>query len=113
MIDKNKKMGKLLLKNITDIIRKDLEEDMCMLSSVNEVKMNRDNTFAHIYVTHLIKEKSKDLVDYLNSEKGYIRQRLGKMMDVYKVPDLLFVEDDLYDKGAEIDNILRKINEKK
>ncbi len=112
MADKHKRIGTLVLRNVTDIIRKELDYEIVSLSSINEIKMNRDNSLATLYVTHLVKEQTKPLIEYLNSKKGFIRQRLGKMMSIYKVPDLVFVEDDLYDKGARIDDILRGIYNK-
>ena len=31
---------------------------------------------------------------------------LAKSVDLYKIPDLIFVADTLYDQGAKIDNII-------
>ncbi len=106
MADKHGRIATLVIRNVTDIIMKEIQDPIVSLCSINEVRMNKDNSFAHIYVSHLQKDKSKELVEFLNSRKGYIRQRLGKMMSIYKIPDLLFVEDNLYDKGAKIDSII-------
>lgn len=35
---------------------------------------------------------------------------LSSKMDIYKIPELHFVQDELYDQGAKIDSILNKIN---
>ena len=35
-----------------------------------------------------------------------------KRMDIYKVPDIIFIKDDTYDKGERIENILKEINKK-
>ena len=31
-------------------------------------------------------------------------------MDIYKVPELLFIKDDTYDKGEKIEAIIRNLN---
>lgn len=85
---------------------KEMQDPIVKLSSINEVKVNRDHSFAHVYVAHLQTEKTEELVNFLNKNKGFIRSRLAKSVDLYKIPDLIFVADTLYDQGAKIDNII-------
>ena len=48
----------------------------------------------------------------LNAKKGLIRSLLAKKMDIYKVPELLFIKDDTYDNGEKIEAIIRELNKK-
>lgn len=106
MADKKGRIASLISRNVSDIIMKEIEEPIVKLASINEVKVNFDCSHAKIYVTHLQLEKVEELVEFLNKNKGFIRSHLAKMMDTYKIPDLSFVKDTLYDQGAKIDNII-------
>ncbi len=106
MADKRKRVAQLVFKNISEIILSELKNPICQLASINEVRLNSDNSLATVYVTHLQKEKTDALLKYLTRNKGMIRSRLAKMMSIYKVPDIIFKKDDLFDQGAKIDALL-------
>lgn len=106
MADKKGRINSIITRNLCDIIMKEMQDPIVKLSSINEVKVNRDHSFAHVYVAHLQTEKTEELVNFLNKNKGFIRSRLAKSVDLYKIPDLIFVADTLYDQGAKIDNII-------
>ena len=60
-----------------------------------------------------IEDLEKELIDYqeeLNAKKGLIRSLLAKKMDIYKVPELVFIKDDTYDNGEKIEAIIRDLN---
>lgn len=105
MADKKLRIQNLIAKNVSEIIFS-LKDDINKLASVNEVIVNEDGSIAKIYVTHLQQEKTDELIDYLNKNKKIIRQKLSKTLDIYKIPDLVFVRDDLYDKAKKIDDII-------
>ena len=66
-----------------------------------------------LYVTlHIELQHVDECVEALNKSKGFIRSELAKRMDIYKVPDIIFIKDDTYDKGERIENILKEINKK-
>ncbi len=110
MADKKKRVKNLIARNLSDIIIYDLKSELCQLASVNEVRVTNDYSHAKVYVTHLDRERIEPLLKFLNSRKGQIRSMLSSKMDIYKIPELHFVQDELYDQGAKIDSILNKIN---
>lgn len=106
MADKRKRIAQLVFKNISDIVLSELKNPICRLASINEVRLNSDNSLATVYVTHLEKQKTDNLLAYLTKNKGQIRSMLAKRMDIYKVPDIVFKKDELYDQGQRIDQLL-------
>lgn len=106
MADKKKRIAQLVFKNLSDIILSEIKNPICELASVNEVRLNSDNSLATVYVTHLQLEKADDLVAFLTKNKGMIRSRLAKKMDIYKIPDIVFKKDTLFDEGQKIDRLL-------
>ena len=47
-------------------------------------------------------------MDALNKSKGFIRSELAKRMDTRRVPEIVFVKDDVYEKVRHLDEILAK-----
>jgi ribosome-binding factor A len=111
MADKKGRIGAIVSKDLSEIIMK-LKPDLTGLSSVNEVQMNFDNSIAKVYVSHLKPEMTNTLINYLNEHKGLIRSELAHQLDIYKVPELIFVKDDLFEKAHKIDAIIDSWHEK-
>ncbi len=106
MANKQERIASLIQKNITDIIMYELKNPIMKLVSVNGCDVNHDNSYAKIYVSHLDLKKIDEAVKDLNDAKGFIRSSLAKKMDMYKVPELVFIKDDTYDKAKRIDDII-------
>ena len=109
MANKQERIATLIQKNITDIIMFELKNPIMKLVSVNGCDVNHDFSLAKIYVSHLDQRKIKEAVKDLNDAKGFIRSSLAKKMDTYKVPDIIFIKDDTYDKAQRIENIISEL----
>lgn len=111
MADKKLRIQNLISKNLSEIIH-DMKDDITNLASVNQVEVNDDFSIAKIYITHLDPNKIDQLLYFVDSNRGFIRYKLAKSLDIYKVPDLIFIKDDLFDKGQKIDNIINSWHKK-
>ncbi len=109
MANKQERIATLIQKNITDIIMFELKNPIMKLVSVNGCDVNHDFSLAKIYVSHLDQRKIKEAVKDLNDAKGFIRSSLAKKMDTYKVPDIIFIKDDTYDKAQRIEDIISEL----
>lgn len=112
MADKKKRVQALIARNLSDIIITDLKSELCQLASVNEVQVSRDFSHATVYVTHLDRSRIDPLLAFLNSRRGQIRALLSQKLDIYKIPELHFEADRLYDQGAKIDSIIDRLHDK-
>ena len=106
MASKKERVQSIIGKNLSDIIIFKMKNDLTSLASINEVDVNQDYSIAKVYVTHLQQDKIDNLIKFLNIHNGEIRAMLAKSIDIYKVPELVFIKDDLFDKGQKIDNII-------
>ena len=106
MASKKERIQSIIGKHLSDIIIFKMKNDLTPLASINEVDVNQDYSIAKVYVTHLQQDKIDNLIKFLNIHKGEIRSMLAKSIDIYKVPELVFIKDDLFDKGQKIDNII-------
>lgn len=107
--NKQERIASLIQKNISDIILYELKKPVMKLVSVNGCDVNHDNSLVKVYVTHLDPRKIHEAIDDLNAAKGYIRSSLAKKMDTYKVPEIVFIKDDTYDKAERIEAIINDI----
>ena len=106
------RIASVITRNISDIILFELKKLIFKLVSVNQVDVTPDYQFAKVYVSHLDLKKINEAVEELNANKGLIRSLLAKKMTIYKVPDLVFIRDNTYEKGERIEEILKEIKEK-
>lgn len=112
MANKQARIASLIQKNISDIILFELRNPIMRLVTVNACIVSNDYSVAKIYISHLDHDKVSEALDELNRAKGAIRTSLAKKMDIYKVPELIFIIDDTYDRFERIEELLNKVNKK-
>ncbi len=113
MAEKYGRINALIQKNLSEIILYELKSPVTEFASVNEVKVTTDYSYATIYVSNIDASKVDSMVSFLNNRQGKIRSRLAKKLDIYKIPELKFVKDDLFEKGKAREDLIDKaLNEK-
>lgn len=113
MAEKYGRVNALIQKNVSEIILYELKSPVTEFASVNEVKVTTDYSYATIYVSNIDSSKVDSRVSFLNNKKGRIRSLLAKKLDIYKIPELAFVKDDLFEKGKAREDLIDKaLNEK-
>lgn len=113
MAEKYGRINALIQKNVSEIILYELKSPVTEFASVNEVKVTTDYSYCTIYVSNIDSSKVDSRVSFLNNKKGRIRSLLSKKLDIYKIPELTFVKDDLFEKGKAREDLIDKaLNEK-
>ncbi len=98
----------LIEKNIMDIVRGEIKDPKIGLVSVNEVAVNRDCSEVKVYVTFFNAKYPHQSFDSLKKKEGYVRTRLAGKMDLYKVPKVVFVYDESFERADRIEKALKK-----
>jgi len=82
-----------------------------VLITVMEVRMTPDLGLAKVYVSIFNAKEDKDIVEWLNKERGQIRYKLAAVIknQIRKMPELAFYSDETHDKANRIDEILSQI----
>ena len=109
MANKQARIASLIQKNISDIILYELRNPIMKLVTVNSCQVSKDNSVAKIYVSHLNHDLVDQALEELNRAKGAIKSSLASKMDIYKVPELIFIKDDTLDKYERIEEILKEL----
>ena len=106
------KVSSLLKKEITLILQNDLENDLIRDHFVNISKIDLSGDLQHckIYITSTAKETvRKEIVANLNTAKSSIRHNLGKRIEMRRVPEIIFKEDIVLDKGLSVLKLLDEL----
>ena len=82
------------------------------LTSVTNVEVTRDLSFAKIYVSVLgTDSEKKETIEGLLSAKGFIRKEIAKKVDLRVVPVPIFVLDESIEKAMYLTNLINKVSE--
>ena len=109
------KVSSLLKKEITLILQNDLENDLIKDHFVNISKIDLSGDLQHckIYITSTAKETvRKEIVANLNTAKSLIRHNLGKRIEMRRVPEIIFKDDIVLDKGLSVLKLLDELKNK-
>jgi len=83
------------------------------LITFSRVEVSKDKRYADIFVSVLGDEnKRKEVVEYLESKKGYFRTYVAKNIRMYVAPELRFKEDKGIEATVRMAQLLDSIKEK-
>lgn len=111
MSRKSEQTKALLARSITEIVTFKIKNPHVGMVSVNRVEITNDYQLAKVYVTFLGASYPYQRLEELNSIKGVVRSELAKMVNVYKVPDIVFIYDERFDAAERIEKALKKEEE--
>lgn len=111
MADRKGRVKALIARNISDILMFDLKNPHIGMPSVNEVEVNDDYSYAKVYVSFIGAKYPHQNLEELNRCKGVVRSKLSKKMDLWKVPEIVFIYDDQFDRVASLEKALKKEEE--
>jgi len=106
------KVSSLLKKEITLILQNDLENDLIRDYFVNISKIDLSGDLQHckIYITSTAQEEvRKEIVSNLNTAKSSIMHNLGKRIEMRRVPEIIFKDDVVLDKGLSVLKLLDEL----
>ena len=78
--------------------------------SVTDCEVNPDLSFARIYVSILPEgEERERTLAALHKAEGFVRHELAGRLELREVPEIRFMHDSSLERGARVDELLRKI----
>ncbi len=107
---RNERVRKELMRDISDILRKEVR-GLEGVVSVLDIEVAHDNSFAKVIYSVLGSdeqiEKSKEVIEK-NTPK--IRYEVGKRIRLRLTPELKFVYTDSLEKGSRVSELIDKIS---
>ena len=109
------KVSSLLKKEITLILQNDLENDFLRnyFLNISKIDLTGDLQYCKIYITFTARgEEREKIVENLNLSKSFIRHILGQRIQMRRVPELVFKEDTVMEKGLSVLRLLEELKNK-
>jgi len=105
------RVGQMMRREIADILDNRLRDPrLASMVSITDVEVTQDLSFARVYVSTLESGAERDrLLEALKSAAGFVRHELRPRLGLREVPEVRFVLDESIERGARVDEILRKL----
>tara|TARA_B100000945_G_C20274502_1_gene545581 strand:- start:307 stop:681 length:375 start_codon:yes stop_codon:yes gene_type:complete len=106
------KVSSLLKREITLILQNDLENDLLRDHFVNisKIDLSRDLQYCKVYITSTAKDLvRKEIIESLNNAKSFIRVNLSQRIEMRRIPDIIFKDDTIMDKGLSVLKVLEDL----
>ena len=107
---RNERVRKELMRDISDILRKEIR-GLAGVVSILDVEVSHDNSFAKVIYSVLGSpeqiEKTKEIIEKSTPK---IRYEVGKHIRLRLTPDLKFVYTDSLEKGSRVSELSDKIS---
>ena len=104
------RLAELLKRDVSEIIREDVSDPRMGFISITKVDISPDLENARIFVSIMGTEKQKrECMQGLDSATGFVRGKLGHMLELRQVPKIYFVRDDSLEKGSRVLGIIAKL----
>ena len=108
MANRSERLKTLIYKNIAEIVQMELKNKHLGFCVVNDVEVHNDHSIAKIYVTFLGSKYPEQNFEELQRVKGVVRKKLSQRLDVYKVPELIFILDEQSARLDALDAALKR-----
>jgi len=107
---KLERQNSTIRKALSEIITVEMKDPRVAFVSVNEVRLNRDQSTAEVYVS-VIGEKQEwvDAHRGLKQARGFLQGRISDLLRLRKTPDLRFVLDDSFERSIDVDARLEEL----
>jgi ribosome-binding factor A len=111
MSKRTEKVADLIRRELADILMSKMRDPRVGFTTVTGVDVVADLSLATVYVSSLEgSEGAAKLLGALQGAVPFLRHELAPRLGLREVPDIRFVYDESIERGARIEDLLRKIN---
>ncbi|MGN0005751.1 MAG: 30S ribosome-binding factor RbfA [Candidatus Gastranaerophilaceae bacterium] len=109
---RNEKIRKTLIKEISDIIQKKLNDSRIGgVVSITDLEIAHDNSFAKVYYSVFAPDDVKEkTVAAIEEDAPKIRYEVGRRIRLRLTPELRFILDNSIERGAKVTDLINKIS---
>ena len=108
---RNERVRKTLMKEISDILLKDIKDPKISgLISITDVEVSHDNSYAKVFYSILADtDKKEEIIEAIKKNTPKIRYEVGKRVRLRLTPELNFILDESLERGARISETRAKV----
>jgi ribosome-binding factor A len=106
------RVAHLMRREVADILEHELDDPrLGSMVSVTDVEITQDLSFAKIYISMLESGAERErALEALRHAAGFVRHALRPRLGLREVPEIRFILDPSAERGARVDDLLRKLN---
>ncbi|MDO5738195.1 MAG: 30S ribosome-binding factor RbfA [Eubacteriales bacterium] len=110
-MERHERVAEEIKKVISQLIHREISDPRLPLTTtVTDVVVSRDLAYATIFVSTLGgAEEKKNLIDVMESAKGFMRRNLARELDLRKVPELRFKLDESIERGVKMNALIDEV----
>ncbi|MGN0015545.1 MAG: 30S ribosome-binding factor RbfA [Candidatus Gastranaerophilaceae bacterium] len=109
---RNEKIRKTLMKEISDIIQKKLNDSRIGgVVSITDLELAHDNSFAKVYYSVFAPDDVKEkTISAIEEDAPKIRYEVGRRIRLRLTPELRFILDNSIERGTKVTELINKIS---
>ena len=112
MSKRTEKVADLIKRELADIVMTKLRDPRIGFLTITGTEVTGDLSLATIYVSSLDgAEGAKALLKTLHHAVPYLRHEMAPRLGLREVPELRFLYDQSIERGARVEDLLRRIHE--
>lgn len=103
------RVGEMIRRDLSEILQKEMRDPRLALVSITSVEVARDFTVAKVFVSAIgTRDEKAAALKALQGASGFLRGRLGRMLEIRTVPQLAFRYDTGIDRGIRMFELLQE-----
>ena len=107
---RQQRVAGLIFEELSILLSGELQDPKISLVKVTGVQVSKDLRNVRIFVNHEDESITRrELLQTLQKATPFLRRQLAKRLGLRAVPDLLCAYDDLPEKAARVDELLRQL----
>lgn len=108
---RSQRMGAQMQRSLSELLRFETKDPSLADVSLTEVELSKDLSIAKVYFSLLNPDADPaPVLEGLRRASGFLRSKLGAILQVRHVPELRFVHDDSIAHAAEISRLIDDAN---
>lgn len=109
---RNEKIRKTLMKEISDIIQKKLNDSRIGgIVSITDLELAHDNSYAKVYYSVFAPDAVKEqTIKAIEEDASKIRYEVGRRVRLRLTPELKFILDNSIERGSRVNELINKIS---
>ena len=111
MSNRPERVAQRIKRETADILETTLRDPrLGGMVTVTDVEVTHDMAMARIYVSMLVEGEAREkAMQALASAAGFVRRQLAPRLGLREVPELRFVLDTSIERGARVEDLLRRL----
>lgn len=107
-----RKLGKRIGVELAELLQREVDDARLSSVTVTDVKVDRELAYATVFISTMTgSEEREDILRAFKGARGFLRSQLASRIELRSFPQLRFRWDESPDRGARIDELLKKLRE--